>query len=534
MGRPAWSILAACVFASAAVLPPRQAEADTPRGTIVMAKAIDDMVSLDPAETYESSGIELAANVYDRLVDIDLAHGNAVVAGLAESWESSRDGLTYTFRLRPGVTFQSGNPVTAADVVYSIGRTVALNKTPAFILAQFGFTRDNLAQTLRAVDDMTVSLTLSKPFASSFLLNCLTSTAGDIVDSKLVSAHEQGGDLGNAWLRQNTAGSGPYRLRSYTPNEQYTLDAFEGWYRGKPQNRRVVVRHVPEPASQRLLLSKGDIDVARNLSADQLTALKDDPAIRVVRGDKGQIMYLGLNQKNPALANPDVQEALRWLVDYSAIEQALLAGSFKVHQTFLPVGFTGAIADAPFRLDVAKAKALLARAGYSDGFSVTMDVRSNRPWTDVAQAIQASWAQAGIKVQLIQGDYRQGLARYRNRAHEIYLAVWGPDYQDPNTNAEAFASNSDNADETTGTKTVAWRNAWAIPELSGRTAAALMESDDARRRADYETLQRDILHASPYVIMFQTVEAVAERSNVSGWVIGPGSAYTFYATIRKD
>jgi peptide/nickel transport system substrate-binding protein len=510
------------------------AHADTPGGTIVMAKSIDDLVSLDPAETYEVSGIELDANAYDRLVEIDLNHGNAIVSGLAESWSGSPDGLTYTFKLRPGVRFQSGNPVIAADVVYSITRTILLNKTPAFILAQFGFTKDNLPQTVRAIDDSTVALTMAKPFAPTFLLNCLTSTAGDIVDSKLVQAHEKDGDFGNGWLRQNTAGSGAYKLRSYTPNEQFTLDAYDGWYRGKPKNRRVVVRHVSEPATQRLLLSKGDIDIARNLSADQLAALKDDPGIRIVRADTGLLMYLALNQKNPILAKPAVQEALRWLVDYAGIEHNLLDGTFKVHQTFLPDGFLGVVDDTPYHLDVAKAKALLEQAGYPDGFSITMDVRSNRPWTDVAQSIQASWAQAGIKLQLLQSDYRQGLTRYRSRAHDIYLAVWSPDYLDPNTNAEAFATNSNNADDTTGTKTIAWRNYWAIPELSQRTGAALMERDDAQRAADYAALQRDVLHASPYVIMFEAVEAVAERAAVSGWTIGPSAAANFYAPITKD
>ena len=509
-------------------------QAQTPKDTIVIAKQIDDILTLDPAETYETSGIELDANVYDRLVRIDLEHGNAIVGALAESWDVSPDQLSYSFKLRPGVKFQSGNPLTAADAVYSIQRAIALNKTPAFILTQFGFTKENIAEKVKQTGDLTFVMTVSRPFAPTFVLNCLTSTVGGIVDSKLVKANEKDGDWGNAWLKLNSAGSGAYRLRSYRPNEQFTLDANEGWYRGVPKNKRVIVRHVPEPASQRLLLEKGDIDIARNLSKDQLESIQSNPAVQIVRGEKGYIMYLGLNQKNAILAKPEVREALKWLVDYKSIERNLLYGTYTEHQSFLPNGYLGAIGDNPYSLDIPRARELLAKAGYPNGFSVTMDVRSASPWTEIAQAIQSTWAEAGIKLELIPGDYRQTLTKYRGRAHDIYLGYWAPDYLDPHSNAEAFASNADNSDDAK-TKTLAWRNSWDIPAFTSTTQAALLEPDPAKRAALYQGMQRDLQRVSPFVIMFQQIEAAGERRTVSGWVFGPGGPDTnFYATVAKQ
>lgn len=523
-------LMAASAFAA---LLATTAQAQTPKDTIVMAKQIDDIITLDPAEAFEFSGVEVGANVYDKLIGVDLKNNNALVGELAQSWTVSPDNLTYTFKLRPGIKFHSGNPLTAADVVYSFQRAVTLNKSPGFILTQFGLNKDTVLDKVKAVDDQTVTVTVSKPFAPSFFLNCLTSGVAGIVDSKLVKANEKDGDWGNGWLKLNSAGSGAYKVRAYRPNEQYALDANESWYKGAPKTKRVIVRHVAEPASQRLLLEKGDIDIARNLSKDQLAAVRSNANVKIVQGDKGYILYLGLNQKNPNLAKPEVREALKWLVDYESIEKNIVEGTYKSHQAFLPKGFLGAIDDKPYKLDVAKAKDLLAKAGLSNGFSVTMDTRSVSPITDIAQAIQSTWAQAGIKLEIIPGDGKQTLTKYRARTHDIYIGQWGPDYLDPHTNAETFAINEDNG-ENAKSKTLAWRNAWDIPEMTKITQANVLETDAAKRAAVYGDLQRQHQKVSPFVIMFQQIEVSAQRKGVDNWVIGPSSDTNFYAPITKN
>lgn len=509
------------------------AYAQTPKDTVVMAKQIDDIITLDPAESFEFSGAEVVANVYDKLIGIDINKNNALVPELAESWTVSADSLTYTFKLRPGVKFHSGNPVTAADVVYSFQRAVTLNKSPGFIITQFGINKDTVLDKVKAVDDHTVVITVSKPYAPTFFYNCLTSGVGSVVDSKLVKANVKDGDWGNGWLKLNSAGSGSYKVRAYRPNEQYALDANESWFKGAPKTKRVIVRHVAEPASQRLLLEKGDIDIARNLSKDQLAAIKSNKDVQTVQGDKGYILYLGLNQKNPNFAKPEVREALKYLVDYDSIERNIVEGTFKAHESFLPKGFLGAIDDKPYKYDPAKAKELLAKAGLPNGFSVTMDVRSVSPITDIAQAIQSSWGQAGIKLELIPGDGKQTLTKYRARTHDIYIGQWGPDYLDPHTNAETFAINEDNGDDAKS-KTLAWRNAWDIPAMTKATQAAVLEFDAAKRADTYGVLQREHQKVSPFVIMFQQVEVSAERKNVAGWAIGPTSDTNLYAPIVKN
>src|SRR3546814_60250 len=203
---------------------PAAALAATPKDTLVIATSIDDIVSIDPAEAFEFSGGDLLQNTYDRLVELDPKDLSAgYVPGLAASWKVSEDGLTYTFTMREGVKFHSGNPFTAEDAAFSLRRVVVLQKTPSFILTQFGFTKDNVEETIKATDAKTLVITTDKKYAESFVLNCLTATVGSIVDSKVAMEHAKDGDMGYGWLKTNTAGTGAYELKSWKPNESYEI-----------------------------------------------------------------------------------------------------------------------------------------------------------------------------------------------------------------------------------------------------------------------------------------------------------------------
>jgi peptide/nickel transport system substrate-binding protein len=249
---------------------------------------------------------------------------------------------------------------------------------------------------------------------------------------------------------------------------------------------------------------------------------------------KGAIFYFSLNQKNENLAKPQVRQALKYLVDYQAIADTILAGSVTVHQAFLPEGFLGVLEENPFSLDIDKAKELLAEAGLLDGFKVTMDVRNVTPFMEIAQAMQATMAQAGVELELLPGDNKQTLTKYRARNHDIYLGRWGPDYQDPNTNADTFASNPDNSDEAGLTGKLAWRNAWDIPEMTAESEAGLLEHDPDQRAEMYREIQREHQQTSPFVIMFQDIELIAERSNVKDMIWGPSFDDNKYWKAHKE
>ena len=519
------------------------ANAATPADTLVEAWAIDDIITLDPAESFEISPAEVLGNAYDSLVRLNIDDPAQVVPGVAESWTVSDDGLTYTFKIREGLKFASGNALTAKDVAYSFERGVRLDKSPAFILTQFGLTGDNVVENAKAVDDTTFVLKIDKPYAPSFVLNCLTATVGKIVDKDLLEQnsvkvtptddYKYDTDYGNAWLKTNYAGSGPFKIRDWRANEIVVLERNENYYDDPAKLARVMYRHVKESATQRLMLETGDVDIARNLEPGDYEAVLSNKDLQSVSAPKGTVYYISLNQKNENLAKPEVREAFKYLVDYDAIGKTLIKGIGEIRQSYQPKGVLGALDEQPYKLDPAKAKELLEKAGLKDGLSVTFDVRNTQPVTGIAESFQQTAAQAGVKVDIIPGDGKQTLTKYRARNHDLYIGQWGMDYWDPNSNAEAFTANPDNGDDAAN-KTLAWRNAWDIPELTEQVQAALLERDTDKRAKMYEKLQQEALDTSPFVMIFQQVEVAGIRGNVKGFRLGPTFDTNFLSTVSKD
>lgn len=530
------TLSAAAIAAAVAVGPAAWnagARAETPADTLVIADKIDDIVSLDPAESFEFSGNDLLNNAYDTLIELDPTNLGPLVPGLAESWTVGEDGVTYVFKLREGVTFHSGNPVRAEDAAWSLHRAVKLDKTPSFILTQFGFTAENVDERIRATGPHELTIVTDKAYAPSFFFNCLTAVVTSVVDKKEALSHEVEADFGYGWLKTHTAGSGAYSLRAYKPSDSYVLEANEDFWRGAPKLERVFVRHVAEPSTQRLLLERGDVDIARKLTPVDIAGVEGNSDIAIDDEVRGQIRYLSLNQKVKPLDDPKVIEAFKHLVDYEGMAGTILKGQFMVHQAFLPKGFLGAIDDKPFGLDVEKAKQLLAEAGAED-LKVRIFVRNDQDRLEVAQALQNTWAKAGIEAELRVGTGAEILTEYRARKHDIYLGDWGPDYPDPNTNADTFARNPDNSDEAGLTGILAWRNAWPADEVEDITNAAVQEKDSEKRAAMYGEIQRLHQMFSPFVVMFQRIEQVARRSGVEGFSAGGSIHSAFYWNVTKE
>ena len=507
-------------------------QAATPPDTLIQAWAIDDVISLDPAEVFEFTASEVLGNAYQGLVGYDVNDVSDIFGVIAESWEISEDGKTFTFSIRPDMQFASGNPITAADAVFSLQRVIKLDKSPAFILSQFGFTADNVDSMIRQTGDMTFEFEMDQAYAPTLVLYCLTATVGFIVDEELVMSHEEDGDFGYNWLKTNYAGSGAFSIREWRANEVIVLERNDNYSGDAVPMARAIYRHVPETGTQRLLLEKGDIDIARNIGAEDIDALGNNDDVVIESGVKGSIYYLGLNQKNEFLAKPEVRQAMKYLIDYATIADTIMKGKVEVHQAFLPIGFLGALEDNPFELNVEKAKELLAEAGLADGFSVTMDTRNTPEITAMAEAIQQTMAMAGIQLELIPGDGQQTLTKYRARNHDIYIGRWGPDYQDPHTNADTFARNPDNSDDAQS-QPLAWRNSWEIPEMTAKADAAVLESDADVRAQMYLDIQKEHQQTSPFVIMFQEIEVLAERNNVEGFVVGPSFNDNSFKQVTK-
>ena len=508
--------------------------AETPDDALVIANRIDDITSLDPAESFEFAGADVIRNVYLKLVNFDPSNLDAgFQPEVASSWEVSEDGRSITFTIRDDLTFHSGNPVRPEDVVFSLRRAVILDLTPAFILTQFGFTPDNVEETIVA-DGNTVTITTDKPYATSFVLNCMTATIGSIVDEQTVMANAQDEDMGNEWLKTNSAGGGAYELVAWRPNESVSLSAYPDFYLGAPAMERVIVRHVQESASQRLLLERGDIDIARDLNPEDVAGVRDAEGVKVEEELKGRLMYLSFNQLHPELSKPEVRQAMKHLVDYEGMLGSFLSGQYTLHQNFLPQTYLGAVEENPFTYDVERARELLDEAGIPDGLTIEAGVREAQERIEIAQTFQNALAQVGITLDITVGTAAQVLGRYRARDLDVYIGEWGPDYPDPHTNAGTFAYNPDNSEEANATGLLAWRNAWDTGGLTERVDAAVAENDTDARVEMYRDIQAEFRETSPFVVMFQQIAQSAMQEDVENFSTGQAITSASYWPVTKE
>jgi peptide/nickel transport system substrate-binding protein len=511
--------------------PGGRAEAATPKNVVVMAKQIDDIVGgYDPAESYEFTNNEGCGNIYRKLVQPNAA-GTGLDGDLAEKWDVSKDGLTFTFHLRKDAKFESGSPVTAEDAAFSLQRVVKLNKTPGFIITQFGFTADNVEKLITAKDAHTLELKLPAIAATSFVLFCLSSTCGSVVEKAVVMKNQAGSDMGNAWLKMHSTATGPYRLIDWQASD-HVIYGENPHTLVKPHVPRIVVRHTADPSAQLLLLQKGDADIARDLTADQLKVVTADKNLHNISESTLTSFYMAMNMGQPEFKKNEVLQAVKYAVDYEAIAKNITPGTATVWQSFLPKGVPGAISDQPFKKDVAKAKELMAKAGYPNGFSCTMDHFAQSPYTEIAQAIQADLAEIGIKLQLLAAEKKQVYTKMRARQHQMILLTWFPDYLDANSNAQAYCANPDDSDNSK-LKILAWRCHFFDPELTKMVEDASKELDTPKRMAMYADMQRKFMQRSPFVMILQSVDNAPMRKNVNGLKIGALADYTRYAGITK-
>jgi peptide/nickel transport system substrate-binding protein len=503
--------------------------AATPPNTLVVVQSLDDIVSLDPAEANELSSIQTVPSLYQRLVQADRDDPAKVVPVLAESWQGDAAAKTLTIKLRPQALFASGNPLTADDVIFSYSRAVKMNKSPAFILNVLGWQPDNIDAQLKKIDDHSLQLSWTADVSPAVALNILSTPIASIVDGKTVQANIKDGDYGNAWLKMHSAGSGPFKMRVYQPHQAIVLDANPTSPGSKPLLKSIIIKSVPDSATRRLLIQQGDADVARELGPDQTVALKNQPGVKVLEIPSAEQNYLVFNTgntANPLLKNPAFWQAARYLIDYQGITKDLLKDQYFVHQSFLPVGLPGALKDNPFSFDPAKAKAILAKAGITNA-TLTLDVENKPPFITIAQAMQASFAEGGVKLELLPAAGSQVYSRVRARQHQAAIRLWIPDYFDAHSNASAFAYNDGKA------STVAGLNGWQIPQLSQQTLAAVAEADPVRRTALYTAMQQELQRNSPYVFIDQAKTEVVLRANVKGYQQGLNADMVYYDRVSK-
>jgi len=497
------------------------AQAATPDDTLVMAWNISAMSTLDPAQIGEVVTNEIILNTCDALVRHDMTDEANALPALAKSWEVSDDGLQVTFDLVQDAVFPSGNPMTAEDVAWSMQRVLKLGFGNSATLTEYGFTADTAEEQIVAADDHTLVLNLDKPYPIEIILQAIASNrVAQALDKKLLLENEQDGDLGNGYLTTNTACVGPYHVRQWNAGESVVLEANENYYGEAPKLKRWIIRHVPEAGAQRLLLEQGDIDVARNLGAEDLKDLASNPDITLESAKKHQMFYIAFNNAQERFADDRVRLAFKYLVDYDGLAETVMAYDGVPRADVVPLGAYGALDEKegqPFYLDLDKAKALLTEAGYGDGFEAKMNIGSQTYNAPVAQHIQENASKVGIKLDIEQMADAQLFSSFRGRDFDTLLIGWQSDVPHAHGMLSRHAFNPDNSEEAKLTMYPTWRASWYKPEFNEKIDAALFETDKDKQLQMYRELQLEHMEHGPFAYMFQIADNAAMRNNVENW-----------------
>lgn len=536
-GTPAATDAPASTEAPAGTEAPAATDAPAAGGTLVIAMNLDDVVTLDPAFAGETTNLFIHINTYDTLVDIRPDDLNTIVPRLAESWEINDDFTEFIFHLRKDAKFASGNPVTAADVVFSWNRLLNVAGAPAFNLDGVG--------AIEAVDDYTVKVTTAlgedgKPQPLPQFLSSACNPSLGIQDSKLVMEH--GGtdaadaattDTAKEWMDQNSAGSGPFILTKWAPKAEIELVANPNYWKGAPNFDKVIITHVSDPTTQLQMLEKGDADMLGNLSTDLVEQAKANPDITISVDQSLDQNYLAMTYVCPdeiqaadpaafaELQSPDsfaiickkeVRQAVALAIDYDGIAKAVLNGYAARAPSVIPIGMSGVDASKTQGRDLEKAKELLAAAGYADGVTFDLYYASNATRDIVAAKIQSDLAEAGITLNLKPLEQSVYLTQMRAQQLPMAFGGWTPDYLDVTMWTDYFGL---------GDRSIAFRMRFMNEEAHDLAVTIRTTSDPAVRKDAVEKLQAVFIEEMPFTMLYQNQYVHAFRSDLKGFAFHP-------------
>jgi len=485
--------------------------------TLVIAMDISDLVTLDPAVAQENTNQFIHANVYDTLVTYKAPNYDEPVGLLADSWDVTPDAKTYTFHLKKGIQFASGNPLTANDVVFSWlrGKYMKVNSFFPFI--------DNVT----ALDDYTVVATLTAPAAD--FLPMISSPAFGVADSKVVMAH--GGmdtpgadtqDTAKQWLDQNSVGSAAYILTKWAQKSEVVLVANPNWRGGKLYFDKVVIKDAEDPTAKLQMVQTGDADIAWAVSFDLVDQAKADPNLQVVVNQTLDTYYLAMTsncatevspQTAAVLCKKQVRQAIAYALDYKGLIDAVLNGYALHSPAILPIGMSYIDPSLGYTTDVAKAKQLLAEAGYPNGVTIDFTYNASSQRDTIAAKIKSDLAAVGITANLKPLEQTVYLTQMRAQQLPIGFGSWTPDYLDPTLWTDNYS-----CIDAAGIAHRMWYDNKAACDLAKQIKA---EVDPTKRQAEIVQLQQIWLDDAFALNLYQPQTITALNKDIKGFTYHP-------------
>lgn len=501
---------------------------------IVTGGTINTLDSTLLNATRDSLG--LSVNTYDRLVSFEAkqVNGNSVFdlykfrGELAESFEVSPDGLKITFKLRPGVTFQDGTPVTVEDVKWSLDRAVLAKSGAAPQLASGSLTKP---EQFAIVDDKTIAVTLEKP--DQLALANLATHFARIINRKVALKHATPDDpWANDWLKDNVASSGAYIVETFKPGEQVVLKRNDAWKNGVggklPFFKRVVIQTVPEAATRANLIERGDADISIDLANSDVIALQQRGQVKVVSNPQiNAFTYIAFNTQKPPFDNVKLRQAIAAALPYKDMLQAAIFGR---GAPLYDAGWTGTPPSQafpqplPIKTDPAAAKTLMAESGVAPfKTSISFSTANAGVAEPLSALVKEALAPIGIDIEIRKLPDAQLATIATNKSYDLITETTSAMLPSTDYFFRIFFQGQSR-----------WNlGNWINPEIAELAAKARFEPD----KATYDTLARKMIGLEaaelPVIPLWQANQEAVMARSIDGYTYWYHRQIDFRDLVRK-
>jgi peptide/nickel transport system substrate-binding protein len=490
---------------------------------LVMAR-VKDAVVLDPSHATDGLSLNTTNEVMQNLVTFKPGSFD-VVGDAAKTWSRSADGKTWTFELYPNLVFSDGTPLDAKAVKFNFDRW-RLTTNPAHGNFAYSYYADDFGGFPGVIADVQaptatrVVVKLAQPFGP-FLR--------DIAEQSFALGSPQAITADPKAFEIKPVGSGPYMVAEWQRDDHITLVANPKWSGQKPGYQTVIIRDIPDQATSVLSIQKGDIDILTDPRPDDAKALAKQTGITVVEQPSNNVSYVAMHVEKKPFGDVRVRRAVAYALDAATMAKSLYSSGAVVAGNWTPPGMLGENpAVKAYAHDVAKARALLAQAGFPHGFATTLSYSTApRPYLPepqrVAETIQADLAQAGIQITLQPSEWGVFLDKIKHGQHEMCLIGWTGDNGDPD-NFFYPLLDQDSARKDGNAQNYSF---WRDPAFHKLMLAGQATVDEAQRKKIYMQANAMVHDQAPAISLVHTTVPLVMKSSVRGFVPSPNTSYHF-------
>ena len=518
------SVLAFLVAIAAALVPLGCARHETSAqiaresGMLILGNGAEPE-DLDPHVVTAFTDGNILEALFEGLTGIDEATSEVVPAA-AQRWSVSADALVWTFHLRPGLRWSNGEALTAADFIRSWQRILLpkLGSEYAYLLYPIknaeayntGSLKDPSALGLKAPDERTVVITLERPTA--YLPTLVALSPWYPVNPRVLARFNALESRGTAWTRPgNLVGNGPFLLKSWSPNDSIVVVKNPAYW-GADSVTLSAIKFLPieSPDVEEHDYRAGQIHVTNALPSTKLATYRETRPGELRTDPLLQTFFLRFNVTRPPFGDPRVRQALSLAVDREAISRAVLFGAFPPAHSLTPPNCGGYTSRATVGTDIARARALLAEAGFPEGRgfpAFEVQARNNEIQPKVVEAIQEQWKKAlGITITIASTEQKTFLQNQQSLNYTVSMSGWVGDFVDPVTFLNLFMS-------TSGTNWTGWAN----PRYDRLLEAAAAARTQAERFEDFQKAEALLLTEGPISPLYHGASTYLIDPSVKGW-----------------